>query len=1342
MQESNKNAFIPRQGCIYYRQKENSQNIPPCLAPYMGGIVFLSADNQVARDLLKEMHQKGGFIITTNSFDSRGLFVDYNLPIEDIGSKISELSLKKIEFVSQNISEITSENLKKLHSILFKHLGADFTDYKELTIKRRINRRMMLTKFFDFNKYLSYIETAPNELNALYLELFISVTFFFRDKPAFEILEKELSSRLNDFPHSKIFRIWIPACSTGCEAYSIAMLLDDIAKKLNRNIKFIIFATDIDEISINIARKALYSKKSIENILKYNPEFVTSYFEKKGDYFNVIKPLRESIIFAKQDIIRDPSFSKIDLISCRNLLIYFKSDLQNRIISIFHYSLNSEGLLFLGKSESTGVVDRYFNDISKKYRLFKANSSVRTNPLHFKIKSLRPEDEYKNSSIIKKTKSTSISQIVNKEISDIFGPPSILISNDLKLLYVHKNADLFFSIKSGKTALDVLDLAIPQIKATLSSVIYRARRENKQTSIKNICFKDNHYNIVVSPVNEFSISSAAFIVSFIKINSVPDGDFSEINTTGYKDEYIIELEQELETSRNHLQTTIEDIETANEELQSLNEELQSTNEEFETANEELHAVNEELYTVNEELNSKSAELAETNTYLENILSNMEIPLIVIDSSLKIKKITPPIMELFNISGQNIGDIITNLIDEKIIKNLPFMLDQVISKSSLISKTLDIKNKIYEFKLYPFITPTDRGALIILIDITYQHKHAQEFIALAENSPDIVMRFDRDYNCIYSNVNIENLISSEGLKTKKRKNLQKANISDFGFNKQTLDLWQAALKKVIYEKEETSFCFEFLKNKKRMIFETRIAPELNYDKKVVTFIAVARNITLRHNTQQLLQTIFDNVPVIIAIYDSTKKFTFSNKAFTDILGWTQDDLFSEDIMAKFYPDPDYRKIILKEMEESNCKWKETQIATKSGDTIYTLCSYIRLDKDRKVCIALDVTDKIKFEKMALQKQKIESLGNLAGGIAHDFNNILAAIIGFSQLSIEKNLEGSDCTEELDQIVSAGFRAKDLVLQILAFSQKSMLIKSTFLMNQSVQDSLILLRASLPSSISILSNITSKSIYVEGDKEQIKQIITNLITNANNAINDKSGAISISLSLVDKKNLPPSFDFDDLIFEYACLEISDTGHGIPKEIVSKIFEPYFSTKPDPGSGLGLAVVHGIVKILKGEITVSTSTKSGTTFKIFLPVNVKNSVANKSLKGISNQKIPRGTEFILFVDDEPTIVKTQKQLLSRLGYSVQGFICPIAALKAFTSQPDKFDIVITDMTMPGLTGDQLIKKIRDIKKDIPIILCSGHNDKLNSPTIKELRVNKIIKKPARLQIMATEIRNVLEN
>ncbi|MBT8372281.1 MAG: response regulator, partial [Deltaproteobacteria bacterium] len=457
-----------------------------------------------------------------------------------------------------------------------------------------------------------------------------------------------------------------------------------------------------------------------------------------------------------------------------------------------------------------------------------------------------------------------------------------------------------------------------------------------------------------------------------------------------------------------------------------------------------------------------------------------------------------------------------------------------------------------------------------------------------------------------------------------------------------------------------------------------------------------------------------------------------------------DEFLKVSVSELYQDPNDRKNFNKKMLSKELVRNEELYLKKKDGTGFTGSVSAVAVKDQNGGVKYydgiieDITERKQLESQLQQAHRMEAIGTLAGGIAHDFNNILAAAIGYTEMALNDNANNSALKSNLQEVLKAGHRAKNLVRQILAFSRQADQEVKPLQVKIIVKEALKLLRASLPTTIEIRPNINSDAAVL-ADPTQIHQVLMNLCTNAQHAMREKGGFLQVSLTSAEIESGIPEQRLGVTAGKYLCLKIRDTGHGMSSAVIDRIFDPFFTTKArDEGTGMGLAVVHGIVNSYKGAVTVESEVGKGSTFKIYLPVIEKEITAPVKTRTHNCN----GSENILFVDDETALLDIGQQMLNRLGYHVITKTSSVEALELFQAKPDKFDLVITDMTMPNMTGDKLAQKMLAIRPDIPVILCTGYSHQITEEKAKRIGIKKFIFKPVAIEELARTIRNVMDN
>ncbi len=485
--------------------------------------------------------------------------------------------------------------------------------------------------------------------------------------------------------------------------------------------------------------------------------------------------------------------------------------------------------------------------------------------------------------------------------------------------------------------------------------------------------------------------------------------------------------------------------------------------------------------------------------------------------------------------------------------------------------------------------------------------------------------------------------------------------------------------------------------------------------------------------------------VVGVYQVTREgiFRFVNEKTAEMFGFDKPEDLLEEVpnIINFYVHPLERPVVLKEMDENGfVHGREVEFKKRDGDSIWVSLSTRRVEDKGEIFyegLIEDISERKKLEKELQQAQKMEAIGTLSGGIAHDFNNILGIILGNTELAMDDIPEWNPARRNLEEVRKACLRAKDVIQQILSFSRQSESAKKPIKIVPIVEESVKLLRASIPSSIEIRQNIKADEDTILGNSTQIHQVLINLCGNATHAMEETGGILEVNLDNVILNAQEASQYHDIGPGPYVKLTVRDTGHGMDATIIKRIFDPYFTTKDvGKGTGMGLAMVHGIVKRHGGAISVQSQPGNGASFEIIFPI-IGQADADE-VKMIDD--LPRGHERILFVDDESSMVELNKQRLERLGYSVETRTDPVAALALFASDADAFDLVITDMTMPHMSGDALARELLKIRPDLPIILCTGYSARISEEKALELGIKKYIEKPIEMEILARSVREVL--
>jgi two-component system CheB/CheR fusion protein len=673
--------------------------------------------------------------------------VDLKLSPENIAKELARIA--KHPYVSLAVPEkqivaagdqelLPSDNLAQIFLLLRTQCHVDFSFYKSNTVSRRIERRMLLHKMENLKAYSEFLVHHPDEVKALHADILIHVTGFFRDPEAFKALKTEAFPKLmqSHSPGAPV-RVWVPGCSTGEEAYSIAISLSEFLGEKARHTPVQIFASDISEQAILKARLAEYPESISSSV---TPERLSRYFIKlDGGGYKIAKSIRDTCLFSRHDVTTDPPFAKIDLISCRNLLIYFTSGLQKHVIPIFHYSLRPNGFLLLGKSETIGGSSEYFSIIDKINKIYGRRDAPVSLNLRF------PQTSYihiKNeiAQVPKSFKKVTLDvQKISEQLTEA-AYPGVLINADMDILQFRGRTAPFIELASGVPSYKLYKMAHPELVRDLRAAILAADKQSNSVRKDGISIKDGQvhkiFNLNVIPTNHPDRpKEKLYLILFENIiESKSKGSVisksKNRKALGKKDSYMLELQKELGDAQEYqhalverFESSQEDLTAANEELQSSNEELQSTNEELETAKEELQSGNEELTTVNDELQTRSIEQAQTNNDLINLLGSVEIPIVMLGDNRRVRRFTPLAGKVLNLIPTDVGRPLSDLRLNFTAPSAELNLEQMVSTTidTLVSQEIEVQDKKghwFRLQVRPYKTVDNRidGAVLALVDI--------------------------------------------------------------------------------------------------------------------------------------------------------------------------------------------------------------------------------------------------------------------------------------------------------------------------------------------------------------------------------------------------------------------------------------------------------------------------------------------------------------------------------------------------------------------------------------------------------------------------------------------------
>ncbi|EGK83830.1 signal transduction histidine kinase with CheB and CheR activity [Microcoleus vaginatus FGP-2] len=687
--------------------------------------------------------------------------VDFTLPPEEIARKIAEIG-RHPYMVDQPVAESTTSEkaieskdpIATIYSLLRAATGVDFTHYKQTTLNRRMQRRMLLYKLERIEDYAEYLQDTPTEVTALYHDIFIHVTSFFRDPESFEALSSNVFPEIVKHKSSKTpIRIWVAGCSTGEEAYSIAICLLEFLGDRATNLPIQIYATDISENAIAQARHGFYTPAQVADI---SPQRLHRFFVQVEGGYQIAQPVRELCVFAKHNLISDPPFSRMDLITCRNVLIYLGPALQKKLLPIFHYGLRPTGFLLLGTSETVGDFSELFTVLDKKNKIYTKKLlshwlSMDLTASNYPVTLLNPP------LVTESLNEIEIEKQADRIVLNQYAPVGVVINTARDILQFRGQTNAYLEPCPGRASLNLLRMAKEGLRLELRTAIEQASQQQLPIAREGVPIRESEIvrqvTINVIPFPTGAAAKNYFLVLFQDEPPIPAMP-AAVNNGRVKSDVlegesleIARLQQELQITKDHLQTIIlehqaanQDLRAANEEILSNNEELQSTNEELETAKEEIQATNEELNTINDELQRRNVESTQVSNDLQNLLSTINIPILMVGGDLRIRRFTPAIERLFNLISSDVGRCVSDITHKLKMPELePMIVDVIRSLNLKVQEVQDREGRWYDLHIRPYRTIDHKidGAVVMLVDINDLKVSAQQLMEAKNYAETIV-----------------------------------------------------------------------------------------------------------------------------------------------------------------------------------------------------------------------------------------------------------------------------------------------------------------------------------------------------------------------------------------------------------------------------------------------------------------------------------------------------------------------------------------------------------------------------------------------------------------------------
>jgi two-component system CheB/CheR fusion protein len=1182
---------IKAEGGITFAQKTAIFDSMPHNAIEAGCVDFVLSPTQIAKELAN---------IAKVSFSENGKAKTYHEPFN-----------------------VSKDELEKILTLLHNHNGVDFSLYKPSTIERRISRRMMLNKKAKINDYVAFLQSNVKELEALYTDILINVTTFFRNNEAFEALKKEIVPQLLDSQGNDPIRIWIAGCSSGQEAYSIGMIFLETMEKRGKSRSLQIFATDLNETLLNKARSGFYPQAAIEDV---SPDRLKRFFVIEEGGYRINKKLRDMCVFAKQNFTDDPPFSHLDLIACRNVLIYLDSSLQKKVMPIFHYALKPRGFLFLGASESVSTFTGLFDCLDKKHKLF--IKKLVPSPV-FQMRFMSKPSGKKQTIVPNLSPELNAQREADRIAISRYAPPAVLIDEHFQILQFRGDTSAYLQPPIGTANLNLLKMARENLIQPLRVLINKVQKEKKTVRKEDIHWKSNgrphRLNIEAVPLKH--LKEPAYLIIFEESLGLREVKTPIMEVSGSKggQKRIDELEQELNEARDFAQVqqeeheaVQEELKASNEEIQSTNEELQSINEELETSKEELESTNEELTTVNEELANRNTELNRLNSDLVNLQNNMVAGVLLLGKDLTIRNFSPIVEKIFNLLPADIGRPLGRFRHTLNYPNLEQLITEVIDTASVREREVQDKDGHWYFlRISPYTTIDNRmdGAVIMLVDIDNHKRNEQtikeleairesdkRFRSMADQAPVLIWMSDTSKACTWFNKSwldfvgrpLEKEIGNRWVENIHQEDLQRC-LKTYVASFDTRQPFKIEFRLRRYDDQ-----YRWVINNGVPMYE---------GEEFIGYIGTCTDITERIEVEQYrvrLSSIVESSDDAIISKDLNGIITSWNKAAQRIFGYEAEEVLGKSIMILI---PNNRQNEEPEIQDRIRRGEyvdhyETIRQTKDGRLI-NISLTVSPIKDSKGTIigaskiARDVTDKTRSDVALIENEarlrklaqelvnsnrELEQFAYIA---SHDLKEPLHVVSSFTHL-LEKKLDSkldSGEKEYINFIKQGIHQAQLLIKDLLEYSrmgqERSMapLNLNTVLVDVLGNLKVIIHTSNAMVNYEPLPNVTANYLAMF-------QLFQNLISNAIKYKSDKIPEITISCKQ----------EKDNYLF---C--IKDNGIGIDLQYKTKIFEMFqrlHSKSEYSGTGIGLAICKRVVENHGGRIWVDSKPGDGSSFYFTIP------------------------------------------------------------------------------------------------------------------------------------------------
>lgn len=1118
--------------------------------------------------------------------------------------------------------------------LVLSQTGVDFTEYRKTTLYRRVEKRMFLTRKNTIQEYIEHIKEKEVEIDNLYKEFLIGVTRFFRDEDAFDIVNTKVISKIvENKPRNEPIRIWVAACSTGEEAYSLAMLFQECLERIGINRKFKIFASDLDSHAISIASKGIYGREITDSI---PPEYLDKYFTSspQGE-LTVSKTIREKIVFTVHDALNDPPFINLDLISCRNFLIYLKPIVQQKLLVNFQFALQYEGYLFLGPSESLGKTKSAFDPVSERWNIFQNTLDSKLKPNQLTRNQLRERKRVDKKPAMRMV--TYEEKIIPSN-EDVYAnwlmhqyvPLLMFVNEELDVLYINGDAERLLSFPRGPGAFNLNKMLGENELLVFKNGIRKTTENQKNNVYKGISFykKEAAYKLDLSfqpitlrQIEEPTILITIKIVGEGKTAELDSKEVEEVDENIYHQERVKTLDLELRQIKSEKQNLVERLETTNEELQSSNEELLAANEELQSTNEELQSVNEELYTVNSELQGKVSELTMSNNDMDNLLKSTGIGTVFVDEMLNIRRFTPAIKQQFNLLPSDIGRPITTFVSTFTKEKIYEDFKKVLKNSKKIEReVIDDTGHPFLMRLLPYRLENRKtdGVVATFVDVEdikaaskKAESLAEKFQFIFEISEDHISFYDSNWKMLDINVVPDGYLKEEIIGQELLSLIPEKSHSYF----------EKAIKQLKKTGEKVHFNAPIVLPTGELHWYDQSLVPLTSKNGKDQYLLISKDITGLKLTEReinrkaaIFTGLFKYINAHITIMDKDGVIRDVNS--TDA-GFKKEDIIGKNV-GDVAPTPENKKKVLNALKAIKKGEKfhayNSNFVSPKGKEYYFENSIFSVNSGKEteeiVIISRNITEAKNIEKskeatrVDLASQVAERskeltninmeleeansyLDSFVHGAAHDLRSPLTQMQGFLSLlpEIEEKDDQISAYSELNEAAHRMERILNGLVELIDFKKNVTPIVKSINIHQLYTNVLEDLKPFIDKAEATIKADIPKDLSIVYIKAFLNSVIYNLV---HNGVKYRAYNRPLTIDIKAKKQK-----------DFIVFQVTDNGIGMDMQRYGHfLFQPFKRlTVERPGTGIGLSIINNSVRRNGGKIEVKSRLDKGTTFTVFL-------------------------------------------------------------------------------------------------------------------------------------------------